>query len=282
MRIVANLLAVLLVATKVSAQEAVPTSGPFAITMEMDATLPGHTVYRPSALPDVKAAQLPVIAFGNGGCLNDGSLYQNLLGELASYGYLVVATGPIVPLSQPVDNDTRPAQLTEAIDWAEKENARADSPYLGKLDLKAVAVMGHSCGGRQALSVSDDPRVKTTVVLNSGVSSASFSRGDTPDDVLSKLHAPVLYMSGGKGDRAYAAIESDFKNITSVPIFKAERDAGHNATYFQPRGGSFAAVVRMWMQWHLKADATAAAQFKGASCGLCTDASWRVERKKLD
>jgi len=282
MKIIVSVLAALLMPAAAKAQEAPASSGPFAVTMEMDPTLQGHTVYRPSVMQDVKPAQLPVIAFGNGGCLNDGSLYQNLLRELASYGYLVVANGPIVPLNEPVDSDTHAGQLTRAIDWAERENGRGGSAYYGKLDLKAVAVMGHSCGGRQALSVSHDPRIRTTVVLNSGVSNPSFSRGDTVPGVLTKLHAPALYMSGGKIDRAYAAIEADFMNISTVPIFKAERDAGHNATYFQPRGGAFAVVIRGWMDWHLKGDAMAGTQFQGASCGLCGHPSWRITRKKIE
>jgi dienelactone hydrolase len=60
--------------------------------MEMDPGLPGHTIYHPVDLAD---ARLPIIAFANGGCNNVGSRFRWFLSEIASHGYLAVATGPI-------------------------------------------------------------------------------------------------------------------------------------------------------------------------------------------
>ena len=62
----------------------------------------------------------------------------------------------------------RPLQLLDGVEWATRENGRQGSDYFGKLDVASVAVMGQSCGTRQALEVSGDPRVQTTVLLNGG------------------------------------------------------------------------------------------------------------------
>ena len=43
--------------------------------------------------------------------------------------------------------------LTDAIDWALKENIRKGSPYYGRIDATQIAVSGWSCGGVQALQV---------------------------------------------------------------------------------------------------------------------------------
>ena len=45
--------------------------------------------------------------------------------------------------------------MLEAIDWATRENARVGSAFPGHIDVSHIAVGGHSCGGLQALSVSE-------------------------------------------------------------------------------------------------------------------------------
>ncbi len=53
--------------------------------------------------------------------------------------------------------------------WATAENSRKESKYYQKIDPSKFAVMGHSCGGLQAMAVSSDPRVTTTAMWSSGV-----------------------------------------------------------------------------------------------------------------
>ena len=59
--------------------------------------------------------------------------------------------------------------MKAGLDWAMAENARPGSPLYHHLNLDEVAVMGQSCGGLQATVNSADPRVKTSVIWNSGV-----------------------------------------------------------------------------------------------------------------
>ncbi|HEX2758878.1 MAG TPA: hypothetical protein VHM27_00140, partial [Rhizomicrobium sp.] len=71
-------------------------SGPHRAIMEMDDSLPGHTIYRPSDL--AAAGKLPLLVWGNGACANSGIAHRWFLADIASYGYLAIANGPIPPL----------------------------------------------------------------------------------------------------------------------------------------------------------------------------------------
>ena len=89
---------------------------------------------------------------------------------------------------------TTTAQLIEAVDWAIAENSRQGSRYYGKLDIAKIAVAGMSCGGVQAIEASVDPRVKTTIVANSGLmtvpTTMSGSGKPVPKESLILMHAP--------------------------------------------------------------------------------------------
>jgi dienelactone hydrolase len=281
-------------------------SGPYPAMMEADPSLPTHTIYHPTALDKFGANQkLPIVAFANGACGNVGSMYRNFLTEIASQGFLVIAIGPIgadmsatqrptPPLGAPPAARaggaprqlppvaTQSTQLIDAVNWALAQNGQAGSKYRGKLDPNEIALMGQSCGGIQAIEMSADPRVKTTVVLNSGLFSgpSPIPGLDVPESQLDKLHAPVAYFIGGPNDVAYQPSEHNFPLI-KVPVFKADIDVGHMATYAQPNGGVFGEMVGDWLKWQLKGDKNVGAMFAGADCGLCKDPKWTVGRKGI-
>src|SRR5688572_32588636 len=91
-----------------SAQEATPTpkptsrvvedggTGSFKAIMVSESSLPTHTVFKPS---DLNAAtiegKLPIIVWGNGACANSPWEHVNFLSEVASYGFMVIAIGPM-------------------------------------------------------------------------------------------------------------------------------------------------------------------------------------------
>jgi hypothetical protein len=94
--------------------------------MEMDAGLPGHTTYRPDDLSAFNGTSLPIVVWGNGACVNAGNFFAPFLTEISSYGYLVIALGPIIvqlnaagfpqgPAVPPRPEGTHSAQLIEAI-----------------------------------------------------------------------------------------------------------------------------------------------------------------------
>jgi chlorophyllase-like protein len=271
-------------------------TGPYKAVLMGDPTLPTHALYRPRDLsPFGERLKLPIVAFANGGCRNSSGEFRNFLSQVASNGFLIVAIGPAASAatlgSEAPTQTTQPKLLTDGINWAIAENSRKDSPYYGKIDTAKIAVMGQSCGGVQALDIAtSDPRITTAVILNSGVVAGTPGRNDaaprTTDtmtkDRLQNLHSPIAYFIGGAGDLAYVIANDDFPRIQKVPVFMANRDVGHYpGTYREPNGGAFAVASGGWLQWQLKGDQTAAKMFTGASCGLCADPKWKVERKLI-
>ena len=71
-----------------------PGTGRFPAIKEEVASLAGHVVYRPKDLAALGAVKLGVVAWGNGGCSDDGASSRFHLLEIASHGYLVIASGP--------------------------------------------------------------------------------------------------------------------------------------------------------------------------------------------
>lgn len=284
-------------------------TGPYSAILEQDPSLPTHTVYRPQDLSTVKG-KLPIIAWGEGGCANDGLAHRNFLMEIASHGFLAVAIGPPV-VRQPQAKGapkgdgkqgapkgdgkqaaaagpaTKSSQLIDAINWALAENSRKGSPYNGKLDASKIAVMGMSCGGIQAYAVSEDPRVKLVGIFNSGILPESNAPGgpameDVKKSQLDKLHSPIFYVTGDKTDIAYENGMDDFKRITKVPAIHTFKDGvGHGGTYSQPNGGDFARVGVAMLKWQLKGEKDQSKMFVGADCGLCKEAGWHVATKGI-
>jgi dienelactone hydrolase len=268
--------------------------GPYPVTVESYSTLPTHTAYHPTALDGFgPAKRLPIVSWGNGACARNGSAFATFLTQIASHGYLAISIGPKeaagrgqapgAPAAAPTIDD---AMMLEAIDWAVKENGDRSSRFYNKIDTTKVAVMGQSCGGLQALAVSHDPRVTTTVVMNSGAlpadsKSPALAQTRGNKESLKRLHGPTAYIIGGPSDVAYPNAEDDFARITTVPVFKANLNVGHGGTYRQPGGGWFGEVAVAWLEYQLKGNADAAKWFVGADCRLCTESVWTVQKKGM-
>ena len=175
--------------------------------------------------------------------------------------------------------------LLEALDWAVAEKSRKSSAYFGKLDTDKVAAMGMSCGGLQALEVSPDPRIDTSVICNSGVLNGPPPEGlkmpVVTKDTLKQLHAPIIYIIGGQKDIAYLNAMDDFSRIEKVPVVMINRDVGHGGTYAEPHGGAFSDAAIAWLKWQLYGDAEAALMFMGEKCGFCMDPLWKIETKNI-
>ena len=268
-----------------------PGSGPYPARMEIDATIPNHVIYRPADLNRLDGRKLGVIVWGNGGCTDDGASARLHLAELASHGYLVVAsgkilTGPSAPAGSPASTPmtTNADDMRRGLDWALGENGRRGSAYYRRIDPRIVAVSGHSCGGILSLQLAPDPRIKAIILHNSGVFPNRPERPTLITDkaMLKGLRTPVLYVIGNETDVAWPIATDDFSKIDHVPVMLASlTTVGHGGTFGQPNGGIAARVALDWLDWQLHGNKQAAQTFRGASCRLCVDPAWKVQRKGL-
>jgi hypothetical protein len=293
------------------AQRGGPPTGPNAVVVEHDQTLTTHTIYRPANLGSSKHG---VLVWGEGGCAKNGLTFPEFLTELASHGFVIIADGP------PVENAGRggpgggaaggggapraggppPAggapgagpggagrgngamldgtALVQAIDWIAKEGNDRTSRFYQKVETGRVAAMGMSCGGLMSYGASADPRVATVGIWNSGLIQ--------PDEkIFAGLHSPVIIVTGGEKDIAYANGKRDFETMPAkIPVFYGVHPSvGHGGTYNEDNGGAFGVAAVAWLKWQLMNDTSASGKgyFVGDKCVICGDANWQTASKSL-
>ncbi len=271
---------------KPGAQKDGPFSGPYKdIIIEGDPDFPTHTVIRPRNLDEVKHEKLPILSWGEGGCVKFGRGYAEMMGEVASYGIIVIADGG------PNFNDiwggesrtispggiAKPSgeALSMGITYAFEKNDDPCSPLYRKVDKENVAVSGQSCGGLQALSAAADDRVTVTFIMSSGIfnESEEYKR----EAILPHIHTPVIYLNGGPKDGAYSQATLDTAYLRKLaekgefdyPILWANRGIGHMADILTDNGGTFGTCLTDWLRYQFWGEQ--ANMFEGDDCGYCQD-----------
>ena len=266
-------------------------TGPYKAIMTEVEGLAEHTVFLPQDLSKFNAKNpLPVLVWGNGACSNSPFEHMNFLNEIASHGYIVMATGNI-----PMNDEwyrgpmSRTEQQIESIDWVYAQNADPNSPYYQKIDVKNLCVAGMSCGGLQTLFNCADPRIKALMICNSGLfnqQNAGQAVGGMPmppKEKLQEIHTPIIYILGGPEDIAYGNGMDDFHRISHVAACATNFPVGHGGTYREPHGGEFTVVALAWLDWQLKDSKEAAKMFKGKDYGLKNRKDWTLEKNaKMD
>lgn len=241
-------------------------SGPHKAIAVREKSLQDFVVYRPLNMDaamrvgrlgmfqtgEVKTEKLPVLVFCNGGCMDTSIGYENMLTDIASYGYVVVAIGELQMLAQhEKDQHTPSSMVQQALDWIGQQATTPGSFYYNKIDKEKIAAAGHSCGGAQVLANAADNRLKTYLILNAGM--GKMTMADASAKSLRNLHAPILYIVGGTEDVAWKNAQMDYKAIKKVPVVLADNTkSGHGGTYEQPNGGDNSRMVRAWLDWQLK------------------------------
>ena len=257
--------------------------GDFPAVVQSRADLRTHTLYRPAVLP---AEPLPLLIWGNGGCSDNGLFHDKFLRDIASHGYIVISLGyawqrPMGEDPAARENDpTDVAQMDQAMTWAAGRNADPSDELYGHMDTSRIAAAGHSCGGLQAIKISADLRVRTSIIFDSGVYNRPGGRSKIKvgKDELANLHGPIAYFTGGPTDIAHPNASDDVKRITHVPVFFGWLPVGHGGTFSAPDGGDWAEVAVDWLDWQLKGNTRSGSRFIGKECGLCRDERWTVEQ----
>ena len=264
-------------------------TGEFKAVMQEEPSLPMHTVFCPQDLtPFGEKNPLPVVVWGNGACYNSPFEHYLFLNEIASHGYIILASGYMPKEDEPYKFDTIRStanQQIESIEWILAQNADKKSPYYQKVDTKHILAAGMSCGGLQTLTNSADPRLSGLMICNSGLfinPMGAMPGMDMPSkEILNDIKVPIIYILGGEEDIAYGNGMDDFHRINHVPAIACNYPVGHGGTYAQPHGGEFSIVATAWLDWQTKGSEEAAKMFVGEDCQLAQREGWTVEKNEL-
>jgi dienelactone hydrolase len=199
------------------------------------------------------------------------------MGEIASWGYFVVADGTPGSANACAGGQDGKAFL-DYITWAIAENDKSCSAYYQSLETTKIAADGFSCGGLMAENASGDPRFSAIGITSSGLMGANAS-------LYSKIHTPFKIMNGGSSDIAYENGLNDYNAISAkgIPIvYYSKTSAGHGGDLGQARG-DFNKVNLAWLNWQLKGDtgATGKGYLVGSTCTICTNAGWTFKSANL-
>jgi pimeloyl-ACP methyl ester carboxylesterase len=210
-----------------------------------------YTVFRPACMHD--GDKYPVVTWGNGTCGQSGG-YAALNITLASHGFVVISAN-----SRFTGGGNN--EMLKALDFAKALNEDPKSIYYQKLDLDKIGAMGHSQGGGATATAAMDPRVKSVIIWNAGLSAVkpfltvSGERditGFTPQSMASGVNAaaqPGAWLF-------YHKILETGGNVT-----------GHLTLMEQPERVVEPTIA--WWKYQLNGDAEAKKMFVGTDCGLC-------------
>lgn len=230
-------------------------SGRYRAIVVSEKTLQHFTIYRPRNVQFAarREGPLPILVWFNGACSGTNTGYEHMLNEIASHGYVVVAIGAFRMVdSDGGDDGSDWKQFDEAVTWLVKQEKLRTSDYYKAIDVKNIALAGHSCGGAQAIANCANSRVKTLLIMNSGMGTGVYMGGASPQS-LNSLHCPIIYMTGGPGDVAYGNAQVDFETVKKQVVWADLTTAGHyGSTYWEKYGGQYGKIAVKWMDWHLK------------------------------
>lgn len=228
-------------------------SGRYRAIIVSEKTLKNFTVYRPYNIQYAarREGPLPILIWCNGACSGSSIGYERMLNEMASHGYVVVGIGAFEMVdSERDDGGSSETMVVEAYNWLVKQEKLKTSDYYHAINVKNIALAGHSCGGAQAIANCGKSWVKTLLIMNAGM--GGMSMGGASPQTLNSLHCPIIYMTGGTGDVAYSNAQTDFGKVKKQAVWADLSTAGHGGTYWDANGGQFGKLALKWMDWHLK------------------------------
>jgi hypothetical protein len=78
-------------------------------------------------------------------------------------------------------------------------------------------------------------------MFNSGIGDMTMAGAGKAS--LKALHAPIIYIIGGRSDIAYANAELDYERINHIPVVVTNQDSGHMGTFGEEFGGAFSKIA---------------------------------------
>lgn len=200
-------------------------------------------------------SKFPIVSWANGtGC--PPSLYDGLLRELASAGFIVVASDETMA----ADGTAQIAQ----IDFVVEENSNKSSALYKKVNTSRIGVIGHSQGGRSAVNAGAmDDRIACVLSL----------AGSNYVEEAEKLSKPVLFMAGTK-DKVVDAnkwLVTAFEAVKGPAVYASLNGAIHTTCCSDPTAYSKYAIS--WFNAWFYNDNNHKDIFKDGG-ELSTDSNW--------
>lgn len=151
--------------------------------------------------------------------------------RLATHGYAVLVLDTNTLEDRP---EARGAALDAGIEVLRNESDREDSPLHGRIDVRRMAVMGHSMGGGGALASAkrNDARVAAAIPFTPWY----------PDGDFSDTEVPTMIMAG-ETDRIAPVAEHAW------PLFQSLPEATPRV-YLEIAGGNHFIGNNMSQRWH--------------------------------
>lgn len=217
-------LALFAVAAPLAAQSGF--TGPYPVVLDAVPTLPDHTIYRPADLSKVPG-KLPVIANGNGGCINQGNYQEGFLAEVASYGFIVTAPGAILRggVKQDVPPGGIPAQnLPPGGGRAPQAAPPATTPQAPA----APAGQGRGAQGAANLMAGRQSKPDQMIAVLDWVMTENAREGSIFRGKLDADHLAVMGGSCGGLEAIFAAGDPRVKTFVGMNtgIIRGQRPAG--------------------------------------------------------
>lgn len=215
----------------------------------------GQIVFYPADL-ETGEETYPVIVWANG-TLCPPVLYYNLLSEIASNGYIVVANTEMMAADGT-------AQI-ESLDFILGKNAEEGDMFYQKIDTENIGAAGHSQGGRSSVNAAAaDERFDCVLSL----------AGSNYVEEAELLSTPTFFVAGQYDFivRPSSWIVPAYEACTGKAVYATLKGAIHTTCCFNPKAYTGYAVE--WFDAFLKADTEAMATFAEGGT-LSTDSDWQ-------
>ncbi|HET6951892.1 MAG TPA: hypothetical protein VFI47_16035 [Acidimicrobiales bacterium] len=233
-----------------------------------DAAGNAYSLYYPTGL-GANGFHHPIVSWGNGTNAVP-SQYSGLLTQLASWGFVVVASN-----SKATGYGT---EITAAANHMVSLNTTVGSVFYQKLDTTKIAAVGHSQGaGGSTRAVIANPGLFTTLVPIALPAKMWVSAGQEYD--TANVTRPVFFV-GGANDwliASPATLTGYYNSVPGAAALGVLKGAGHNT--IQGTGGGFLGYITAWLMYQLQGDPAARGVFVG-SPELLVNTNWQNQAVK--
>jgi hypothetical protein len=250
-------------------------AGPFAVTTENevgpeageaedDGTIPRFTLFRPEDMTQSGVCH-PLITWGNG-TGSTPSMYGSLLRHFASHGFVVIGSNST--------NVSRgdPKPMNVGVTWVLEQNEDPSSVLYHHIDTTHIGATGHSQGAMATSQACGDEHITTCLPIEGA-------------QVQRNLHGPAMFFCGGQDTLVgCSGAQSALAAVTDLPAMYANYLTVDHGSWlsFGNKRSDVETAITAWMRVHLMADESLRSWFYGASCKLCTDSAWEIDRKNMD